>query len=175
MLVSGHLVVTAGTSEKTAQLHCALGEFNVRDERIQSLDVGEHPGMFEIAGIEPGYGVIKGKVFFAIVAVLKTIAFTFTAPQTKNAQQASSVQNELPLPTNISTLPTANKEADEESEPNEDEEIFGTLWPLQNEVKLDASLPRMQLRSQAERLRQLGYRCDNDQVWRQENKIQAVG
>lgn len=47
-----------------------------------------------------------------------------------------------------------------------DAELFGTLWPLDDSVKLDPTVDRQRLRAQCARLEQLGFSLDfKAQVW----------
>ncbi|MGF0335806.1 DUF3275 family protein [Ectopseudomonas toyotomiensis] len=49
----------------------------------------------------------------------------------------------------------------------EDAELFGTIWPLGETVKLDTTVDRQRLREQSKRLDQLGYTLDfKAQLWR---------
>ena len=43
--------------------------------------------------------------------------------------------------------------------------LFGTLWPLDQVVKLDATVDRRVLRQQIKRLGTLGYEIALDQQW----------
>jgi len=64
----------------------------------------------------------------------------------------------------INSIPQFNSV---EVESNSDQELFGCLWPLGHEVKLDSSVERMTLRAQKERLIQLNYSFDfKSQTWR---------
>lgn len=50
---------------------------------------------------------------------------------------------------------------------SEDAELFGTIWPLGETVKLDTTVDRQRLREQSKRLDQLGYTLDfKAQLWR---------
>lgn len=49
---------------------------------------------------------------------------------------------------------------------SEDAELFGTIWPLGETVKLDTTVDRQRLRAQSARLGELGYTLDfRQQVW----------
>ncbi|WP_313025561.1 DUF3275 family protein [Pseudomonas lopnurensis] len=49
----------------------------------------------------------------------------------------------------------------------EDAELFGTIWPLGEAVKLDTTVDRQRLRDQSRRLDALGYKLDfKTQTWR---------
>lgn len=43
---------------------------------------------------------------------------------------------------------------------NTDMELFGTIWPIGNSVKLDTTVDRQRLRQQCVRLGELGYELD---------------
>lgn len=48
-----------------------------------------------------------------------------------------------------------------------DADLFGTIWPLGESVKLDTTVDRQRLREQSKRLDQLGYIMDfKAQIWR---------
>ncbi len=51
-----------------------------------------------------------------------------------------------------------------------DADLFGTIWPLGDTVKLDTTVDRQRLREQSKRLDQLGYTMDfKAQLWRLAN------
>lgn len=56
---------------------------------------------------------------------------------------------------------------EELSEPaSPDKALFGHVWPLGNQVRLDATIDRLQQRAQVARLRELGYQLDiKSQIW----------
>jgi hypothetical protein len=48
----------------------------------------------------------------------------------------------------------------------QDADLFGTIWPLSDTVKLDTTVDRQRLRQQCTRLGELGYVLDFKlQVW----------
>jgi cell division septation protein DedD len=47
-----------------------------------------------------------------------------------------------------------------------DQELFGTVWPLGETVRLDSTVDRQRLRQQCQRLSELGYAMDfKSQAW----------
>ncbi|MCO8166189.1 DUF3275 family protein [Pseudomonas sp. 21LCFQ02] len=51
-------------------------------------------------------------------------------------------------------------------QPSVDAELFSTIWPLGNEVKLDTTVDRQRLRQQCTRLAELGYELNfKTQTW----------
>jgi hypothetical protein len=47
-----------------------------------------------------------------------------------------------------------------------DADLFGSIWPLGDSVKLDPTVDRQQLRAQTHRLGELGYALDFKlQIW----------
>lgn len=58
----------------------------------------------------------------------------------------------------------------QQSAQGDDAELFGTIWPLGETVKLDTTVDRQRLREQSKRLDQLGYTLDfKAQLWRLAN------
>jgi hypothetical protein len=127
--------------------------------------------MFELARIqqiccewEPG------KFYFELEAIINNMAFCFensflTVPCV-----------ELPL-SNTSEINTTNKPVKQDCltvdsqtilpiMKSKDAELFGDLWPLTEQLKLDMAQTRDRLNAQSERLNQLGYIHDmKTQVW----------
>lgn len=60
------------------------------------------------------------------------------------------------------------EELEQQADPDPDQALFGLLWPLGQEVRLDATVDRLTQRSQVARLRELGYEMDiKSQMWKQ--------
>ena len=89
--VSGNLKVKTN-GQRTIYLNCSLGKFLVRDEALSVLADGTHHGIFEIQKITPGHDFINGRLFFEMIAVLKSFAFQ-QRPETETNFQ----QPELPI------------------------------------------------------------------------------
>lgn len=67
------------------------------------------------------------------------------------------VGDDAPFGMDIPTTPTSSLA---------DEQLFGTVWPLGAQVKLDPTVSRQLIRDQKMRLEQLGYRLDfRSQLW----------
>lgn len=60
------------------------------------------------------------------------------------------------------------EELEQQTKPDPDKALFGLVWPLGKEVRLDATVDRLTQRSQVARLRELGYTMDiKTQLWKQ--------
>ena len=85
--------------------------------------------------------------------------------------------DEPPVPVTPSVPEADNKPAKpskDESVPDTSEEelasLFGTLWPLSDEVKLDPTVDRPRFRTQKDHLKSTGYKFRPlDQVWVKES------
>ncbi|WAJ37285.1 DUF3275 family protein [Pseudomonas sp. GOM7] len=79
--------------------------------------------------------------------------------------------DEMPFGMSASELAsTPQPGQSERSADDADADLFGTIWPLAEIVKLDTTVDRQRLREQSRRLDQLGYTLDyKAQLWRRHN------
>ena len=160
LIIPGTLVV----KEKKGWLECAIGHFHVQYADMASLHDGRHEGFFEIAQIVQRCHNDQGKYCFEVEAVINKMAFpplnnTFTVNLSE--QQEHVVEDHSDI-----QLTCGNQGTLLETDTHGDEELFGTLWPLQDQVQLDVTQHRNRLRSQCLRLKRLGYQLNyKEQIW----------
>ncbi len=169
IIVPGTLFVDShqreGKAVKSSWLECSIGRFNVKYLHLNSLQDGQYKGFFTIAQIIQGCYDYNGKYYFEVEAILNEIAFTYPTNSltdvpslVKEKRVEKTSDNKEPLGKNKNTLL-------EEDAPD-DEDLFGSLWPLKDQVKLDTTYDRSRIRAQCERLKQLGYLHNaEEQVW----------
>lgn len=69
-------------------------------------------------------------------------------------------------PFGMPASPTSTQLTPEPDVDEADQELFGTVWPLGDTVRLDSTVDRQRLRQQCQRLGQLGYAMDfKSQAW----------
>lgn len=180
------MITLNGTLQVNTQgllLNCSLGRFIVNDARLKKLSAGKHDGFFEIQRIEPTVYQKSSQIQLGLLAVLKSFALK-TASETMTASLNSqldmfseNVMVEEPI------VDDAFSEADTEP-PQEDSvsadaatEIINPILEqnplltvdnsdLPDEIELDPTLPRDQLRQSITRLQSQGYRFEkNRQLW----------
>ena len=182
-------------SEKVGRLECELGKFQVKYENLNILDEGHYKGSFSIVQVSPTCFLKRGKIILEQEAVINHIYFSELADQgvfLKGKKQALQKRlqinetsedfhqhdffeeekrdiKEFPAENEEDVQITENTEKAEnahDSEEAEDIVLFGELWPLQDEVKQDATVSREKLSQQAVRLYKHGYRyIMPQQIW----------
>lgn len=93
-----------------------------------------------------------------------------TQPTPLSETSSSEVDDTTPFGMSTSELESsalAPEQPKQTAQVNADADLFGTIWPLGNTVKLDTTVDRQRLREQSKRLDQLGYTLDfKAQLWR---------
>lgn len=147
-----------------------IGEFAVKETLLEQYEEGHYEGDFGITRIYPSQYSVGSRVVTEIRAVLATMALANI--DDLDHEEAHSPDSEPdPVDEPVSTLPSAQAEpviGDGEAIAGEEDDVvlFGDLWPLGTEVKLDPTVDRMQFRQQRDRLKALGYRFQAlGQVW----------
>jgi hypothetical protein len=167
-------------------LSTSIGEFSVKNPQLEEYDEGKYDGDFMITEIRPsmymtgGRMVIENRAYLAGMTISSAEALSadeadklspqVVDPIVEEAQQqpAVAVSDPDPVPAPVAsidpltdTTPFAfGPEAalsDQQEEQKADAELFGTVWPLSDVVKLDATVDRRLLRKQRDRLDALGY------------------
>lgn len=91
------------------------------------------------------------------------ITFITVGDKTQKAQSKPQAQGSEEMPFGMT-----REELEQQTEPDPDKALFGLIWPLGQEVRLDATVDRLTQRSQVARLRELGYEMDiKSQMWKQ--------
>jgi len=129
-------------SFNVGRLNTEIGEFAVK-RGIEEFDAGVYSGEFTISRIYPASFVIGGRSIVEVRADVEAIALIDV--DTTFEELASTVVEAEPEPETVTALP------------DEDAELFGDIWPLEDKVKLDPTVDRSLLRKQATRLKELGY------------------
>lgn len=160
-----------------------IGEFVVKNAELDQYPEGKYDGEFCISKIKLGSYATNGRVIFEMRATLDSMTLLGVDKLTKEDAKRLAHQEPDPLDEEVGADAPAEpqhsstdkpqfgaktrKSAKSKSSPEavNDEELFGILWPLGDIVKLDATVGRLILRKQIDRLTQLGYEIELDQNW----------
>lgn len=169
-----------------------IGEFSVKDPELDQYDEGRYDGRFGIEQIYPTSYVAGGRMVMEVRArvglweledvdqlqpedetpiqdpdPIEEVVRPDEKPEPNPAQEPEGVTT----PEATSVEPTTKAESTqppaEASDTHQElEGLFGELWPLGAEVKLDPTVDRGRFRQQRDHLKQLGYKFRPlDQVW----------
>ena len=177
------------------RLSTSIGEFVIKDALLDQYSEGKYRGDFLITEIRPSYYSTSGRLVVEIRAKLESMslddvdkltaedAATLSASEPDPIDEESSSALQKPLQQRKKL--TSSKEAGSIGESSaaedapfgmpppslassaqQDADLFGTIWPLCDTVKLDTTVDRQRLRQQCTRLGELGYVLDFKlQVW----------
>ena len=175
VIVPGTLMIRdipkrAGGSFKVGKLSTHIGQFEVKDPELDQYDAGTYSGNFCIDKIYPAHYIAGGKIVIELRAVLSCFVLAGFDTETGEVEplEVDPVDEEK-------TVPADSVPADDVSAPDDmkvmsleeervfrleqmDKDMFGDLYPLGVEVKLDPLVGRAKLRSQCDRLKILGYK-----------------
>lgn len=176
-------------------LSTAIGQFTVKDSIIEEYEAGRYEGQFDITQIYPKSYFTNGRLIVEnrarVVGIVLANADESTEPAVLESVDIDPIVEDiksLPTPTAEVTPasaldPAASIESepttvsDDASEPTTDTkpmagidpvygDLFGSLWPLADQVKLDPTVDRTRFRSQRDALKQLGYQFQPmGQIW----------
>jgi len=146
-----------------------LGEFAVKDTLLDQYDEGRYEGNFSITQIFPASYLAGGRFVVEVRATLKNL----TLDGVDDLKPEDTAVAPEPDPMDDQVLPVAAKPESSEKAPSQpepetegDEVLFGTLWPLGTQVKLDPTVDRKRFRDQRNRLKAMGYKFDAiEQIW----------
>ncbi|QLG94704.1 DUF3275 family protein [Pseudomonas yamanorum] len=177
------------------RLSTSIGEFVIKDALLDQYDEGKYRGDFLITEIRPSYYSTSGRLVVEIRAKLESMSLDDVDNLTAEDAAKLSPSEPDPIdeePSSTQTKPlqqrktltaaaavsNANKPLSAEDAPfgmappsstnnaEQDAALFGTIWPLDDTVKLDTTVDRQRLRQQCTRLSELGYVLDFKlQVW----------
>jgi hypothetical protein len=168
------------------RLLTSIGEFTVKNAELDQYREGKFEGDFVIDEIKPstystnGRTVIEIRAYLGGMTLSNVDLLSTDEAQRLSPQEFDPIDEEMPVtiavpakapakarktkvasdplidttPFGVSTPVTAAAKA---SEDEEDAALFGTLWPLSDTFKLDATVNRLTLRQQIARLGELGY------------------
>ena len=161
-----------------ARLATSIGEFVVKNAELDQYAEGKYDGDFVIAEIRPSTYHANGRMVIEIRAILGGMTLSNIDALSRDEARRLSPQEvdpideeaQAPAPAKpksrnprdplVDTTPFGNEltsVSPEASAEADDAALFGALWPLNEIVKLDATVDRRVLRQQRDRLGTLGY------------------
>lgn len=148
---------------RVGRLVTKIGEFAVKDAELEQYGEGRFEGIFGISQIYPSSYLANGRFIVEVRANLCLI--TLASEDEPEKLEAYEVEpdplNEELVPAKQQTMPASKTETPVATPPASgeisDADLFGSLWPLSNPVKLDTTVNRQLLRQQTARLDELGY------------------
>lgn len=150
---------------RVGRLLTTIGEFAVKDAVLDQYEEGSYEGEFGVTKIYPTYYSAAGRLVVEVRAELSSIALIKIDP----LGQQETILEQDPLEEERNSAPKAEpmrkpktrspapKAATETTEASDDAGLFGLLWPLTEQVKLDPTVDRSVFRQQRDRLKALGY------------------
>lgn len=175
--IPGTLVIKTITGRygdfNTAKLSTSIGEFVIKDAILDQYTAGRYEGSFLIQQIKPSYySTAGGTLIVEIRAYLEFMSLDgFDATVTPDDEMIQDpIEEESPQAPSPEEMPfgMTKDELEQQAVPDPDKALFGLIWPLGQEVRLDATVDRLTQRSQVARLRELGYEMDiKSQMWKQ--------
>ncbi|EKT1260959.1 DUF3275 family protein [Salmonella enterica] len=184
VIVAGKLVVRTINGRNGAfnvgLLETAIGSFSVKDRELEQYSAGTYEGQFVIGRIfmhSWSYGANSGSEIRVRLDAINIASNDELTPDDERKlfppvndpleeEAPAEPVPEQPVPKKAKPAPTAKSEEAKRpqfvvpspaEQENADQVLFGTLWPLGDIVKLDATASRQVLRQQKARLSQLGY------------------
>jgi hypothetical protein len=168
------------------RLATSIGEFVIKNAELDQYAEGKYEGDFAIAEIRPSTYSTGGRMVIEIRAHLGGMTLSNIDRLSKDEasrlspQEVDPIDEEASAPQSAPTtaapstetapmsadplidktpfsVTTPTKPKSEPTGEQEDATLFGTLWPLTEIVKLDATVNRRVLRQQRDRLGALGY------------------
>lgn len=168
------------------RLATSIGEFVIKNAELDQYAEGKYDGDFIITEIRPSTYTASGRMVIEIRAHLGGMTLSSIDRLSRDEASRLSPQEVDPIDEEVTapapavarpkSKPPAAKKTRVASDPlddttpfgitdpatkadteAEDAALFGTLWPLGDVVKLDATVNRRTLREQRDRLGTLGY------------------
>ena len=152
---------------KVGQLITQLGDFSVKDALLDQYEPGTYEGNFGIGRIYPSYYMAGGRIIVEVRASVENMVLSGIddqLPEETTFTEPDPVDTEMVTVEPTDTKPSSDAESDpqnatgDKSEIDSDAELFGSLMPLSDSVKLDPTVKRTVLRVQCDRLKALGYK-----------------
>lgn len=160
------------------RLSTSIGEFVIKDALLDQYSEGKYRGDFLITEIRPSYYSTSGRLVVEIRAKLESMSLDDVDKLTAEDAATLSASEPDPIDEESSSAQplqqgkklTSSKGAGSTGEPSAAEDapfgmppslastaeqaadLFGTIWPLCNTVKLDTTVDRQCLRQQCTRL-----------------------
>ncbi|WP_045225108.1 DUF3275 family protein [Methyloterricola oryzae] len=164
-----------------------IGEFAIKDTLLDQYDEGRYEGEFGISRIYHGHYVAGGRMVIEVRATLETLALAaigaLPIAQSGDLQEPDPLDQESSRQAEVSAsvdswmqvdpLPESSESASAVAADGDfiqdDADLFGALWPLEDTVKLDTTVDRVLFRRQKERLKVLNYRFQPvGQTWQRD-------
>jgi hypothetical protein len=198
----GHLAIRTITGRNgdfnVGRLSTSIGEFVIKDALLEQYTEGKYRGDFAIIEIRPSYYTTGGRLVVEIRARLDSM--TLEDVEKLSSEDNAAIDHQMPDPADEPSTPTrapsrpkatkpvsasqsdapfgmspAKPATPQQSAQDADTELFGAVWPLGAQVKLDFTVDRQKLRLQCLRLGELGYELDfRNQVWNQPGSTPAA-
>lgn len=148
-----------------------LGEFAVKDTLLDQYDEGRYEGNFSITQIFPASYLAGGRFVVEVRATIKNL--TLDGVDDLKPEDTAVAPEPDPIDDHVQSVTVTPKTSDQalvQSEPevkgDDDETLFGALWPLGAQVKLDPTVDRKRFRDQRNHLKTLGYKFNAiEQIW----------
>jgi len=173
------------------RLSTSIGEFTIKDALLDQYQEGKYRGDFAIKQIRPSYYSHGGRLVVEIRAELEGMTLEDVTGLSREDEEPLPTHVPDPLeadgpppapipPRRTPSTPARQPQTDAlaSDEPfgmhppappstiDIDAELFGTVWPLSETVRLDTTVDRQRLRAQCMRLDQLGFTMDfKTQTW----------
>jgi len=185
--ISGNLAIQSRNGKfgkfNVGHLTADLGDFSVRSAELDQYPEGKYDGEFCISKIKKGSYETNSGYIVEIRATVDSMTLFGVEKLTKEDAKKLSHQEPDPMveemEPDIAATPKqpvkakgqfgakTRKAKTTKSAPEQenDEELFGILWPLGDVVKLDATVNRLILSKQIARMQALGYEIQLDQHW----------
>lgn len=187
VIVTGKLVVKTlpgcHGAFNVALLETSIGTFSIRNRELEQYSAGTYKGQFVIGSIfmhSWSRGANSGSEIRARLDDINIFSNDELTPDDEqklhqpvndplDEENKTTPEPELPTPATDKPAPTPAVKTTGSKRPQftvpvapvdqegKDQALFGTLWPLGDIIKLDATAPRQVLRQQKARLSQLGY------------------
>ncbi len=169
-----------------ARLSTSIGEFVVKDQVLDQYSEGKYDGEFVITQISPSSYSHSGRTVIEVRARLDAMILDEMDALSQDDAERLDQKEVDPLEEDVAAVqatqsttvadagdapfgmaqPELASTAESLVPANEDEVLFGTLWPMGDSVKLDPTVDRQRMRAQCARLGQLGYQLNfKQQVW----------
>jgi hypothetical protein len=152
-----------------------LGEFSVKDTLLEQYEEGRYEGNFNITQIFPSSYFAGGRFVVEVRATLKSLSLDGVddlKPEDTAVAAEPDPADDQPTPAQQVASEKPKQQVDvqagsfDSTDEDSDESLFGTLWPLGTQVKLDPTVDRLKFRLQRNRLKDLGYIFDpREQIW----------
>lgn len=161
------------------RLATSIGEFVIKNAELDQYAEGKYDGDFVITEIRPSTYTTSGRMVIEIRAHLGGMTLSAIDALSRDEASRLSPQEVDPIdeeasstdktPPSVKSVTASNPLVDttpfgadtpalaKSAPAHDDATLFGTLWPLGDVVKLDATVDRRVLRQQRDRLGALRY------------------